>query len=79
MSNQIQKTPEEKAPEQHREERPESPAPPQKKVFRIILVQTLVFAAVFFTIIWLVEDQPLIAVALGIACIVYIFAGKKIR
>jgi hypothetical protein len=76
MSDQEQKAPEGNTPEQNPEERPESPSPPPEKGFQIMLVQTVVFAAVFFTIIWLVEGHSLVAAALGIACIVYLLARK---
>ena len=78
MSEQEQKTPEENAPEQNREGRPEPSSPPPGKGFQIILMQTAVFAVVFFTIIWLVEDQPLIAAVFGVAAIVYMLAKKKL-
>ncbi|OIO70837.1 MAG: hypothetical protein COW19_04665 [Zetaproteobacteria bacterium CG12_big_fil_rev_8_21_14_0_65_55_1124] len=77
MSDKDQKPPEGNTPEQGQEDRPESSPPPSGKTFQIILVQTAVFAAVFFTIIWLVEDQPLIAAALGLAAIVYLIVKKK--
>jgi len=51
--------------------------PPPGKTFRIMLVQTVVFAAVFFTIIWLVEDYSLVAAILGIAFVVYRLTRKK--
>ena len=76
MSDQEHNPSEENAPEKNRKEPPESPSPPPGKGFQIILVQTIVFAAVFFTIIWLVEGQPLIAAALGTAAIVYLLARK---
>lgn len=50
---------------------------PPGKTFQIMLVQTAVFAAVFFTIIWLVEDHSAIAAALGVAAIAYMIARKK--
>jgi len=37
----------------------------------------IVFAAVFFTIIWLVEDYSLVAAILGIIFVVYRLAKKK--
>jgi len=42
-----------------------------------MLVQTAVFAAVFFTIIWLIEDHSAIAAVLGVAAIAYMIARKK--
>ena len=49
---------------------------PLGKTFRIMLVQTAVFAAVFFSIIWLVEGHSAIAAVLGIAAIAYLLAKK---
>ena len=79
MSDVEQKpTQEENTPEQGKEEQPESPPPPPGKTFQIILVQTLVFATIFFAIIWLVEDHSLVAAILGIAFVVYRLSRKKI-
>jgi len=59
------------------EQEPDQPTPPQGKTFQIMLVQTAVFAAVFFTIIWLIEDHSAIAAVLGVAAIAYMIARKK--
>jgi len=78
MSDQEQKTPEGNTPEQGRkEDRPEPPSIPPGKGFQIMLVQTAVFAAVFFSIIWLVEDQPLIAAVLGVAAVAFLLTKIK--
>jgi len=50
---------------------------PPGKTFQIMLVQTAVFAAVFFTIIWLVEDFSLVAAILGIAFVIYRLSRNK--
>jgi len=42
-----------------------------------LILETVVFAAIFFSIIWLVEDHSGIAAILGIACIAYFLAKKK--
>jgi len=76
MSEQEQKPPEENSPEQDRKKPPEPPSPPPGKTFQIMLVQTAVFAAVFFTIIWLVEDQSAMAAVLGIAAIIYLLKKR---
>ena len=70
-------TPEGNTPEQGQKDQPESSPPPPGKTFQIILVQMIVFAAVFFTIIWLVEDYSLVAAILGIIFVVYRLAKKK--
>ncbi len=75
MSEQEPDPPEKRAPGKAPEEDPEKLPP--GKTFQIILVQTAVFAAVFFTIIWLVEDYSLVAALLGIAFVVYLLVKKK--
>ena len=64
-----------------RKQKPQPEEDPEKlpsgKTFQIMLVQTVVFAAVFFTIIWLVEDHSAIAAILGVAAIAYLIARKK--
>ena len=77
MNDQEKKPPEENIPEQGQEERPESPSPAPGKTFQIMLVQTAVFAAVFFSIIWLVEDHPAIAAVLGIAAVAFLLTKIK--
>lgn len=74
MSEQEKKSPED-FPEQEQGERPEPP-PPQGKGFQIMLVQTAVFAAVFFTIIWLVEEHSAIAAVLGLGAIAFLLAKR---
>jgi len=54
----------------------QKPTPKGKPVQSLIL-ETAVFAAVFFTIIWLIEDHSAIAVVLGLAAIVYMVVKKK--
>jgi len=61
------------------EQDPKQPTPPPEKTFQIMLVQTVVFAAVFFTIIWLVEGHSAIAAAIGIGFVVYMFAKNRVR
>jgi len=79
MSDVDQKpTPKGNNPEQGQEDQPKSPPPPPGKTFQIILVQTVVFATIFFAIIWLVEDHSLVAAILGIAFVVYRLSRKKI-
>jgi hypothetical protein len=72
MSKQEQKPAQENDPEKETEPQP----PPPGKKFQIIVVQTAVFAVVFFTIIWLVEDHSAIAAILGLAAIAYLLLKK---
>jgi len=52
---------------------------PEGKPLQSLILETVVFAAVFFTIIWLVEDHSAIAAALGIGFVVYMFANNRVR
>jgi len=52
---------------------------PKGKAIQSLILETVVFAAVFFTIIWLVEDHSAIAAAIGIGFVVYMFAKNRVR
>ncbi len=76
MSDPNQKSPEEAPTEKNRQ--PNGPeAPPPGKRFQIILVQTIVFAAVFLTLLWLAERHSAFAAGFGLIAIAYLLAKKK--
>jgi len=55
----------------------EQEPPPAGKPVQSLILETVVFAAVFFTIIWLIEDHSAIAAVLGLAAIAYMIVKKK--
>lgn len=51
--------------------------PPEGKPVQSIILEMVVFAAVFLTIMWLVEGHSAIAAILGVAFIAYLIAKRK--